>query len=112
MLKEIYTLGYGNCSSTDLLLTKLEKYKINLIIDVRLKPRAWTFKWSAPYLQKILGEKYISVPELGNTTGKSNWIPPDWEKAEEKLKEVMGVSQSAQHVRLTNWLGWLRVFWH
>jgi len=31
---------------------------------------------------------------------------------EEKLKEVMGASQSAQQVRLPNWLGWLRVFWH
>lgn len=31
---------------------------------------------------------------------------------EEKLKEVMGASQSAEVARLPNWLGWLRVFLH
>lgn len=31
-------------------------------------------------------------------------IPP------EKLKSVLGASQSAQ-IRLPNWLGWLKVFW-
>ncbi len=31
--------------------------------------------------------------------------------SEEKLKEVMGTSQSAI-IRLPNWLGWLRVFFH
>lgn len=29
---------------------------------------------------------------------------------EEKLKLILGASQSAQ-IRLPNWLGWLRVFW-
>lgn len=29
---------------------------------------------------------------------------------EEKLKEVLGASQSAQEVRLPNWLGWWRLF--
>ena len=29
---------------------------------------------------------------------------------EDKLKLVMGASQSAQ-IRLPNWLGWLKVFW-
>lgn len=30
---------------------------------------------------------------------------------DEKLKEVLGASKSAQAVRLPNWLGWWRVFW-
>lgn len=29
---------------------------------------------------------------------------------EEKLKSILGASQSAQ-IRLPNWLGWLQVFW-
>ncbi len=29
---------------------------------------------------------------------------------EEKLKQVLGASNSAQIVRLPNWLGWFRVF--
>lgn len=31
---------------------------------------------------------------------------------EETLKLVLGASESAQEIRLPNWLGWLRVFWH
>lgn len=31
---------------------------------------------------------------------------------EEKLKLILGASQSAEEVRLFNWLGWLKVFWH
>lgn len=31
---------------------------------------------------------------------------------EEKLKSVLGTSQSAQEKRLPNWLGWFRVFFH
>lgn len=30
---------------------------------------------------------------------------------EDKIKEVLGTSGSAE-VRLPNWLGWLKVFWH
>ena len=30
---------------------------------------------------------------------------------EQKLKEILGASQSAQ-IRLANWLGWLKVFFH
>ena len=29
---------------------------------------------------------------------------------EEKIKEILGASNSAQEIRLPNWLGWLRVF--
>jgi len=39
--------------------------------------------------------------------GETMVIIPD-----EKLKEVMGASQPAQQIRLPNWLGWLRVFFH
>jgi cell division protein FtsB len=31
--------------------------------------------------------------------------------SDDKLKQVMGVSQSAQVARLPNWKGWLRLFW-
>lgn len=88
MLNKIYTFGYGNCSSLDPLVLLLKKYSIDLVIDVRVKPRGWSFKWSEPYLKKFFEEKYISVPELGNTTGTKTWIPPDWKKAKIKLKEI------------------------
>ena len=31
---------------------------------------------------------------------------------EQKIKEILGATASAEVVRLPNWLGWLRVFWH
>lgn len=31
---------------------------------------------------------------------------------EEKIRQILGASESAQQARLPNWLGWLRVFWH
>lgn len=31
---------------------------------------------------------------------------------EDKLKLVMEASSSAKEIRLPNWLGWLKVFWH
>lgn len=30
--------------------------------------------------------------------------------AEEKIREVLGATQSAQELRLPNWLGWWRIF--
>ena len=30
----------------------------------------------------------------------------------DKLNQVLGASQSATIVRLPNWMGWLRLFWH
>ncbi len=30
---------------------------------------------------------------------------------EQKIKEILGASQSAR-IRLPNWQGWLKVFWH
>ena len=29
---------------------------------------------------------------------------------EEKIKQILGASESAQEIRLPNWLGWIRVF--
>ena len=88
MLKEIYTFGYGNCTSIEPLLFLVNKYKIDLIVDVRARPRAWTPRWSAPYLSKQLGNKYTSITELGNTSGNAKWIPPDLEEANKKMIEL------------------------
>lgn len=31
---------------------------------------------------------------------------------EEKIRQILGATASAQEARLPNWLGWLKVFWH
>lgn len=40
-------------------------------------------------------------------SGETIVIIPD-----EKLKQVLIASESAEEVRLPNWQGWLKVFWH
>lgn len=32
--------------------------------------------------------------------------------AQDRIKQILGVSSSAQQVRLPNWQGWLKLFWH
>ncbi len=45
--------------------------------------------------------------KLGLTKkGETIVIIPD-----EKIRQVLGASESAQEERLPNWLGWLRLFW-
>lgn len=60
-------------------------------------------------LEEILSKEFIEEQarnklNLGKK-GETIIIIP-----EEKLKEVMGASNSAQEARLPNWLGWLRLF--
>ena len=94
MLKEIYTFGYGNCTTIEPLLFLMNKYKIDLVVDVRARPRAWTSRWSAPYLTKQLGDKYISIIELGNTSGSARWIPLNPEEANKKMIELCNLASS------------------
>lgn len=32
--------------------------------------------------------------------------------SDEKLKQILGVSQPAVQTKLPNWIGWLKLFWH
>ncbi len=53
---------------------------------------------------QFIEEKARNKLGLGKV-GETIVIIPD-----EKIKQVLGATQSAQEVRLPNWLGWLRVF--
>jgi uncharacterized protein (DUF488 family) len=95
--KLILTFGYGNRSSYDDLFSYLEKFKVVCVIDVRLKPYAWTRKWYGEQIKQACNAKninYISRPSLGNISGKSNWIPPNNQEAQETLLEISKIAKT------------------
>lgn len=93
----ILTFGYGNRKNYDDLLKYIEEFNISCVIDLRLKPRAWTRKWYGSEIEKFCNSqnvKYISKTALGNTSGNKNWIPPNESEAQQALSEVSKLAQS------------------
>jgi uncharacterized protein (DUF488 family) len=89
--KFILTFGYGNRKDYDVFLKYIDEFKITYVIDVRLSPKAWTRKWYGDAIEKTCQSKnvqYLSRPSLGNTSGRSNWIPPEPTAATETLSEL------------------------
>jgi uncharacterized protein (DUF488 family) len=87
----ILTFGYGNRKNYDELITYLQKYQVNCIIDVREKPRAWSRKWYGEQIKKLCFEQgitYISEPVLGNLSGTNHWVSPDPEQAKQVLLKL------------------------
>jgi uncharacterized protein (DUF488 family) len=93
----ILTFGYGNRSSYDTLLGYIKEFKIDFIIDVREKPRAWSRKWYGDQLEKFCHEQrieYLSETTLGNVSGTSHWVSPNPEKAAQVLQALAQKTQS------------------
>jgi uncharacterized protein (DUF488 family) len=93
----ILTFGYGNRSNYDALLKYIKEYKIDILIDVREKPRAWNRKWYGDQLEKLCGEQgieYLSETTLGNVSGTIHWVSPHPEKVDRVLQEIAKESQS------------------
>jgi uncharacterized protein (DUF488 family) len=67
------------------------EFRIICVIDVRLRPRAWSRKWYGDALQQLCHSQniqYVSKTALGNTSGDQSWIPPEKQEAEKTLSEV------------------------
>lgn len=95
--KIILTFGYGNRKDYDSFLNYLKEFNVTCVVDVRLKPRAWTRKWYGDAIEKICNfnnVQYVSKPPLGNLSGKSNWIPPEKQEAEQTLSEVAEILEA------------------
>ena len=87
----ILTFGYGNRSDYNALLEYINKFKVDCLIDVREKPRAWSRKWYGEQVKKFCDEQgieYLSETTLGNTSGTSQWVSPDPETAYQILKNI------------------------
>jgi uncharacterized protein (DUF488 family) len=107
----VFTFGYGNRKDYGELLFFLKDLGISAVIDVRRTPRGWSARWSARALEafcQTLGVKYLSKTALGNESGKSNWIPPDHEQAEQALREVAAVLREGSVLLLCAELDWQR----
>ncbi|MEO0737114.1 MAG: DUF488 domain-containing protein [Cyanobacteria bacterium J06649_12] len=91
MRELVITFGYGNRKDYSVLEEVFDDFGVDILIDVRLKPRAWTRKWWGDQV-KVFCEasnvKYMSLPALGNISGKAEWIPPNIEEAERSLEMV------------------------
>ena len=68
----ILTFGYGNRSSYDSLLAYIKEFKVDFLIDVREKPRAWSRKWYGDQL-----EKFCHVKRQNPYTEKTTLNPTD-----------------------------------
>jgi len=93
----ILTFGYGNRSNYDTLLGYIKEFKIDLLIDVREKPRAWSRKWYGDQLKKLCyqqGIEYLSEKALGNISGTSHWVSPEPEKVDQVLQDIAKKTQS------------------
>lgn len=93
----ILTFGYGNRKNYDLLSSYIEDYDIKYLFDVRQKTTAWSRRWYgqeiANFCQKK-GIEYTNDYSLGNTSGKSNWISPNPEQAEQALIDIAKIASS------------------
>jgi uncharacterized protein (DUF488 family) len=95
--KAILTFGYGNRSNYDDLIAHIENHHVAYVIDVRLKPRAWTRKWYGDRIENLCqsqGIEYKSIADLGNTSGTKEWIPVDHDAANQALKKVAELAES------------------
>lgn len=89
--KTVLTFGYGNRKNYDAFLSCLREFSVTCVVDVRLKPRAWSRMWYGDALQKLCTSEniqYVSKSSLGNLSGSSHWIPPEPEAAKQTLCEV------------------------
>jgi uncharacterized protein (DUF488 family) len=109
--KLILTFGYGNRKDYDLFLKYIDEFKIAYVVDVRLSPKAWTRKWYGDAIEKIcqsVNTQYLAKPTLGNTSGRSNWIPPEPTAAAETLSELAKILDSGNVLLLCAELDHLR----
>jgi uncharacterized protein (DUF488 family) len=87
----IFTFGYGNRSNYEQFEQYLSINQIDLVVDVRLTPRAWTRVWYGDRIKSFCRSKkvrYVSEPRLGNTSKKKEWIPPSTEEAESAVRKL------------------------
>jgi len=87
----ILTFGYGNRRNYDALLEYIKEFNIDLLIDVREKPRAWSRKWYGEQIEQFCHQQgiiYMSETTLGNISGTNHWISPNPKKADQVLQNI------------------------
>lgn len=93
----ILTFGYGNRANYDDLLRYTKEFNVDLLVDVRERPRAWSRKWYGKQIQEFCeqqGIEYLSETTLGNISGTSNWISPNPDKVNQVLRDIAQKAES------------------
>ncbi|MFW6296235.1 MAG: DUF488 family protein, partial [Halothece sp.] len=93
----ILTFGYGNRKDYAILEEYLQQFSIKYVVDIRISPRAWSRRWYKDKIREFCLSKnveYLSKTDLGNISGKENWIPPDRQKAEAELSNLAEIAHN------------------
>jgi uncharacterized protein (DUF488 family) len=93
----ILTFGYGNRSNYDEFAGLVSESGVTHVVDVRMRPKGWARIWYADQIAakcRNLGVDYLSIPALGNTSGTSDWVPPNEEEATDALHRVSSLLES------------------
>ena len=93
----ISTIGYGGKKPKEF-FQELESLHPDLVVDVRENPdRAFLGTYTRSGLKKVLGERYLWIPELGN---KSRSMPPTLVNEEQGFKKLRELLKNQSHIVL------------
>jgi uncharacterized protein (DUF488 family) len=97
MVAEVLTIGYGG-KRPDAFFAELEAMKPDIIVDVRQDPfHAFLGVYTQRGLINRLGERYVWIRELGNTTRE---LPPTLVDEEEGLKKLKALIEKHKRIIL------------
>jgi uncharacterized protein (DUF488 family) len=97
METEVLTIGYGGKKPADF-FAELEALRPDVVVDVRENPfRAFLGVYTKRGLEKRLGERYVWVRELGNSTRE---LPPTLVDEEEGLRKLRALMEKHNRVVL------------
>ncbi len=97
MAAEVLTIGYGGKKPTEFFV-ELEALNPDVIVDVRENPfKAFLGVYTQKGLMNRLGDKYVWISELGNTTRE---LPPTLVNEEEGLKKLRALMKKHKRIAL------------
>lgn len=97
MTAEVLTIGYGGKKPTEFFV-ELEALNPDVIVDVRENPfKAFLGVYTQKGLMNRLGDKYVWISELGNTTRE---LPPTLVNEEEGLKKLRALMKKHKRIAL------------
>lgn len=82
----VVTFGYKQFSTMFQLLYFLEEHNIDMVVDIRSRPH--TRRFSKDEFVNILGNKYISIPEMGGLYFERSEYDKWLKKAHKGLKTI------------------------
>ena len=93
----ISTIGYGGKKPKEF-FQELESLHPDMVVDVRENPdRAFLGIYTRNGLKKELGERYLWIPELGNS---SRSMPPTLVNEDQGLRKLRKLFKNQRHIVL------------